>query len=206
MTVLLSSLPDHAEPDVADLQIRTVIVISRRHAQIRSEIIPAAAAKNRQPLGPAAIDQQPSLRVITLRRPIASTSAAASAPTSKTAAANATLRPLGIHTYLRQRSIVVVSSSIFHPLPHIAQHVVKPPRVRLLQADRVRLIIGIIRKPRVVLERRKRRPRSPCPSAILPLGLRREPIFVPIVPRVQLVEEAVNIILVHTIHGISQAL
>src|ERR1035438_8351251 len=63
---ILLCFPYHSEADVADFQIRSVIVVARGEAQVGGKIIPAAATEDREPLGSAAVDQESSSRVETL--------------------------------------------------------------------------------------------------------------------------------------------
>src|SRR5262245_34941642 len=72
---------------------------------------------------------------------------------------------------------VVAPEPVLTPLPDIAEHVLQPPDVGLLLTDRMRLSVRILTVPRhlpcVAMPRRS----TPRPAAILPLRLRRQPIF-----------------------------
>jgi hypothetical protein len=78
--------------------------------------------------------------------------------------------------------IVVLREDVVAPLGDVAVHVVEAPRVRLLRADRMGLLVGVVREPGVfplaagVAERVVRR-RSRT-AGVLPFRLGRQPIAV----------------------------
>jgi len=130
-----------------------------------------APKEKREPLGSAAVDQEPPLRVETLGWGTAlCATAAASAATST---ATTPLRSLGIDAHLGYGSVVVVSRPIVDPLTYVAKHVIEAPLVRLLQAHRMRLVIGVIGEPSVVAQGSSRRVWGTSASGVFPLRFGR---------------------------------
>ena len=76
-----------------------------------------------------------------------------------------------------------------NPFPNIAFHVVKSPCVGFFLSDGMRFVFRISRVPGDVVKLARVGPRAAGTCRIFPLGFCRQTVTIPVVPRIQHVQE-----------------
>jgi hypothetical protein len=90
---------------------------------------------------------------------------------------------------------------VLAPLRHVAQHVVKPERIRPFQAHGVRGAARVLRDPRNGVHRTVGLLRAARPARVLPLGLAREAVAPIPFEGVQLLDELLGIVPADHLNG-----